>query len=36
VNPRAIGRWSRFRHHFSDRTLELLRPWVRHFGYSDV
>lgn len=36
VNPGAIGRWARFRHHFSERTLELLRPWVEHFGYSNV
>ncbi|KQY50535.1 sulfotransferase [Lysobacter sp. Root494] len=36
VNPGAIGRWAGFRHHFSEHTLGLLRPWVEHFGYPDV
>jgi tetratricopeptide (TPR) repeat protein len=33
VNSKAVGRWTAFRHHYSERTLDLLRPWAEHFGY---
>ena len=27
-------RWHRYRHHFSDATLQTLAPWAARFGYS--
>lgn len=34
VHGRAVGKWVRYRHHFSDRALGALAPWIRRFGYS--
>jgi tetratricopeptide (TPR) repeat protein len=34
VNASAIGRWQRYRRHFNQRTLDLLRPWAERYGYS--
>ncbi|WP_162199169.1 sulfotransferase [Xanthomonas pisi] len=34
INDRAIGRWENYRHHFSQRTLSLLAPWRRRYGYA--
>ncbi|WP_082473484.1 MULTISPECIES: tetratricopeptide repeat-containing sulfotransferase family protein [Xanthomonas] len=34
INGRAIGRWENYRHHFSQRTLTLLAPWRRRYGYD--
>lgn len=34
LNAAAVGRWRRYRAHFSDSTLAMLAPWVRRYGYS--
>lgn len=34
VNASAVGRWRRYRRHFDQRTLDLLRPWAERHGYS--
>ncbi|QHG87766.1 MULTISPECIES: tetratricopeptide repeat-containing sulfotransferase family protein [Xanthomonas] len=34
INDRAVGRWKNYRQHFSPRTLELLAPWRRRYGYA--
>ncbi|WP_368561718.1 sulfotransferase [Pseudoxanthomonas sp. UTMC 1351] len=34
VNSSAVGRWQRYRRHFGQNTLDLLRPWVARYGYS--
>lgn len=34
VNPKAIDRWHAYRHHFSDRAMDFLAPWVERFGYA--
>lgn len=34
LHARAVERWRRYRPHFNDRTLRLLEPFVREFGYS--
>lgn len=34
VNASAVGRWQRYRKHFSQRTLDALRPWVERYGYG--
>ena len=34
VNASAVGRWRRYRQHFNVRTLALLEPWIRRYGYS--
>lgn len=34
VNRRAVGRWLRYRAHFSDRALALLEPFVQRYGYT--
>ncbi|MDC8744907.1 sulfotransferase [Xanthomonas campestris] len=36
VSGRAIGRWIRYREHFSERALALLEPWRRRYGYDAV
>ncbi|GAB3099868.1 tetratricopeptide repeat-containing sulfotransferase family protein [Lysobacter terrae] len=36
VNPKAVGRWLAYRRHFSERTLERLRPWIERFGYEAI
>ncbi|WP_372361134.1 sulfotransferase [Xanthomonas sp. NCPPB 1325] len=34
IHNQAIGRWQNYRHHFSQRTLDLLAPWRQRYGYS--
>lgn len=34
VHARAVGRWRRYRAHFSDTALELLAPFARRQGYA--
>jgi hypothetical protein len=34
VNRKAVGRWERYREHFSERALASLAPWIERFGYS--
>lgn len=34
VDTRAVGRWRRYRGHFTPETLALLAPWVDRWGYS--
>ena len=36
VNARAIGRWEKYREHFGQASLDLLAPWVKHFGYTPI
>ena len=36
VNGKAVGRWIAYRHHFSARAFELLRPWSDLFGYAPL
>lgn len=33
VNRRAIGRWLRYREHFSRSAMARLAPWIERFGY---
>jgi Flp pilus assembly protein TadD len=33
VNAAAVGRWERYRVHFSQATLDVLAPWVTRYGY---
>jgi len=34
VNRKAVGRWEKYRGHFSARALASLAPWIERFGYS--
>lgn len=34
LNRSGVGRWQRYRAHFSAQALDLLAPWVRRLGYS--
>ena len=34
LNAAAVGRWRRYRAHFSDKTLAMLAPWISRYGYS--
>ena len=34
LNRAGVGRWQRYRAHFSAQALDLLAPWVRRLGYS--
>ncbi|TKS54950.1 tetratricopeptide repeat protein [Luteimonas yindakuii] len=34
VHVRAVGRWQRYRAHFSPGTLDLLAPFVERYGYT--
>lgn len=34
LNRDAVGRWLRYRRHFSERALELLAPFIARYGYS--
>lgn len=34
INASAVGRWKRYRAHFSDTTLAVLAPWLQRYGYD--
>lgn len=34
VNRKAVGRWEKYRHHFSAQALASLAPWIERFGYT--
>jgi tetratricopeptide (TPR) repeat protein len=36
VNAKAVGRWQRYRAHFTPATIATLSPWVTHFGYPPI
>lgn len=34
VNASAVGRWKRYRAHFSETALATLAPWIERYGYG--
>ncbi|GMU42903.1 MAG: hypothetical protein AMXMBFR25_08890 [Lysobacterales bacterium] len=35
VDPRAVGRWRRYRDWFEGAPMDALRPWIERLGYTD-